>query len=498
MTGTGTPQPFVASRVLRRSAISMPSSRSTSVTTPAPSRPSRRILLHATLCTAGALLGALGHHLTAPALAPPPPSAPHSAARPLPPAPTATPRTAAPASTAAAALPSVESSATLDTLTTILGSRRNDLRKAGALVAWADTASEADLKLALTVGPQAAQDDAQLEVLDSVILARLAEIDGPMALQVMNALERDPDHAISPEAQRSLFESWVAWDPQGAAHGALAQLQKDPEEFGSTMEYVISEIGREFPWLARDVASRLARADDPDTRQLGFRAHADLMLAGFDQGGDHSAALAWIAATHVSADERQYLLRELLAHDLDVDDRANALRVFRQLDPAKDPALTVRLIRELTSTDPQTSAQLVLTLPAGKIRRTATAELTGHLLEHAEPGAVLGWLAAQPTHADFDQAFVRLADAFDGTDPQNAWRCVAKLTDDAANKQLLSFEFGFKWLKADFAQASRELPPDFVDRYRRSDVLLQQLAELFPEAKHDFSLNWRDTPSLRF
>jgi hypothetical protein len=459
-----------------------------------PARPfkiHRTLLLHAGFTSAGLLLGVFCRPLF-PSSTPPVPLPARPGLFATAPSPASPPdrRGISRPITSSTSSPGDEA-ALLTSLREVLTTNRSDVRRVTRLMAWADDATEAELKLALTLGGEAARSDDEANLIDGVVLSRLAEIDGEMARQTMNTLNR-ATRPLSPEAKRALFESWLAWDPQGAATGALAQFQQEPEQFGSAMNHIIREIGRDFPGLARDIATQLARSTESDAREVGYEAHASLMRLRLDRGEDCSSAQAWIEATQVSADERRRLLETLVAHNLDHEKMSDALQVFRRLDPTQSPELTTRLVCRLCETAPQTARQFAVELPAGELRREVTGEVAAYLLRDGDPAAVLGWLGQQPAHADFDSAFSILAQAFADTDLPSAWQCVTRLTDQSAEKRSLSHELGFQWLASDYARAAQTLPADLVQRYDRTTVLLTQLAALYPEAKRPPTLVWEE------
>lgn len=372
----------------------------------------------------------------------------------------------------------------------IVASHRSNPQKIAKLAVWADRATEAELKQALAhLG--ASQDEPESDLVDSIVFARLAEMDGEMALQTFTQFEENGAREFSHDAIEALFESWASWDPQGAARGIFTLLQQNPGRFSAIANSALSTVSQDFPLYARDLASQLARSDDESVREIGYETHADLLRQHLERGNDYASALAWIATTHVSTEERTFLLSALVTQALNADHLADAQAVFRQVDATANPELTMRMIRTLADTNPQASREITLSLPAGELRSEAASVLTRLLLKTDSPANILSWLGAQSTHADFDQAFAQLAEAFDGSDPRAAWACATRVSDDAEKKPNLTYEVSFKWLKADFAQASQELPPELVQKYQRTEVLLREFGEVFPDSNHEFSISFR-------
>lgn len=458
----------------------------------APSGRFSRALLHGGLCATGVLLGTcyqnLAHNPSSrlsadAALSPAAPSASWSTT----------------VSRSPLCPPSAASSTDADTVTLslkkIAASSRNSHRKNRALTAWIDTATETDLRYALILGPKIFSDSDDVDTMDSLVLTRLAEIDGEMAQAVMNALTRDDDHSISLSAKESLFEAWAAWDPQGAARGAVAQLARDGRPSACLVIGVLDEIAADFPSLANDLASQLARSDDEDARSAGFDAHIDLMLRQVGEGQDYTSAFAWIATHQVSPEERQNLLEALVTHGLQTSNLSSALAAFRQIDGPADPGITAQLIRNLAATDPATARQLALAQPEGEARELVALELTRGLFERKAATEIVQWLSAQPPSSDFDQSYTYLSKNLAGTDPETAWRCATLLSPDSDEKPALSHQAASRWLETDFAAASQTLPADVVQKYQLTHALLAQIAEINSGAVQDFSLNWRPAPS---
>jgi len=461
---------------------------------------SRRLLLQAAVCSAGILLGALSHHLitrsdsfpltgsNAPSPVPTTviPRLPAFSPRPL--------ATAAPSTR-----PPIDETELGSRLRKILRSDGPGGRQFKQLVIWAENATEDELKLALKIGPALLKDEEQRDLIDCVALGRLAEIDGEMAVEVMRSTQRDRPDPVSYDAHRALFEGWASWDPEGALKEVLVRHQEGEDKNSSLLVgNVIAEVSQEFPLLARDIATGLARSDDEELREIGFQAHADLLSQQLDNGATLASALAWVTATQVSPEERQRLLGSLVERSLSKDDPTEALAIFRQMDPATNPDIAGRLILSLSASDPASAKQLQLALPGGQNRQFIADRLVAQFVEQEGPTPVFTWLAAQPAHADFDTAFERLANNFVGTDGRSAWACVARISADSDRKAELSYNVAFKWLKADFAAASRELPPQYVDRYQRSTALLQELTAMFPGVTPNLTLGLnRDRDGVR-
>lgn len=450
----------------------------------------RRLLPQAAVCSAGILLGVLSHHLftrsdsalVARSDAPPP--VPTTVIQRFPSSP---PHPLAPA--ASSARPPVDEAELGFRLRKILRSDGQGTRQFKQLVIWAENATEDELKLALKLGPPLLKDEGQRDLIDCAALGRLAEIDGEMAVEVMLATQRDRTDPVSYDAQRALFEGWASWDPQGALKGVLVRCQESEDKSSAMLVgSVITEVSHEFPHLARDVATGLARSDDENLREIGFQAHANLLSQQLDDGATLATALAWVTATQVSPEERQHLLGSLVQRSLSKEGPGEALAIFRQMDATKNPEVAGRLILSLAGSDPASAKELQLTLPEGKNRQIITDNLVATLAEQKGPASVFDWLAAQPAHPDFDQAFEHLANIFGEEEGKGAWACAMRISGDPERKNELSYNIAFKWLKADFSAAARELPPEYVDRYQRSTALLQELTVMLPGLSPNLTL----------
>ncbi len=450
---------------------------------------SRRLLPQAAVCSAGILLGVLSYHLLkrSDSASNVPPRAANTIIERLPSRPLhpTTPFTSGEGL-------SITETAVVARLEEIFAPGRLGRRYFAKLAAWAEAASEEELKLALKFGWKITdEDESHTSLIDSVVLSRLAEIDGEMALSAMLSAQQERPGTISTEAKEAMFESWSSWDPPGAVKGALALLNAEPDsDFGPSVPTLLREVGQQFPHLVRDVASALARSREASLRQIGFDSHAGLMHDQLANGAEVGSVVAWIGATQVSSEERRYLMVNLLEQSLESQPVAVSLSIFRQLESPPGPELTRSLIQDLGASEPAIATQLLLTLPEGEERREATDQFVKQLISESGRQSAYDWLAAQQSHADLDEAYERLADSFAATDRRSAWTCVNCLVGDPAHKSALLHEFAFKWLKADFATASREVPSEYVDRYQRSTALLQELTRTFPGAAEDFAFTW--------
>ena len=320
------------------------------------------------------------------------------------------------------------------------------------------------------------QNEGHCQLLRTIALYRLAQLDPQLAVDELKALHRRQQS--SSELRDNLFDYLIGVDPAEAARTALAYAA-DTGEFEGTFDHLLPKILDQDPESVNDLAQTLLAADDTALNALGLSC-AKEYLGFLCKCMQSEKALAWIQSAATNHEQRTTLLQSAIRQLTQTNDLDGALLAYRNLGSAADSDTVNTLANALVAARPSEAMQFAANLAPGDIRGACLKEIVPKLLEKLDAAATFSWLRTLPASADLDSIYPTVAEALDKTDRAQAFACIESMSPDAKYRYAFRVQCAFGWLSEDQDRARQSLPSDLVSLWDRAIALRSELVGLIP------------------
>ncbi len=312
------------------------------------------------------------------------------------------------------------------------------------------------------------------DTLQTLALLRLAQRDAPRAsAELLRLAQREESTAT---VRDSVLTYLAETDPAQAVQTALAYAHVTGK-YHPTFAALLPELSKTDPAVVGDLAQMLATSADPEERELSVHC-AQNLASRLCQQGQRDEALRWLASA--PPDQRAAGLQTTIQRLAQTHDLEGAILAYHTLSAEPDEDTATALADALEEAPPATAQSFASSLPPGNLRATCLEKLVPPQLAEQGAAATFAWLRTLPAGADLNTAYVAVADAFVKTDLAQALTCVEALAVDDSIKEVHRVHYGFRWLQADRATASRALPAEMTAFFDHFAAVQQEASQLFP------------------
>lgn len=346
-----------------------------------------------------------------------------------------------------------------------------------AVASWAEAASAEEI--VATLGAISAEG---LDIDDegaptALLVVRLAELDGELAVEIAGALKVAPRQRL--EIEDAAYRGWLSVDPVEAFDHALARLPGGSESLAETVASMLSDLRTASGALADRFAAEMVRSADPATREIGETFRRAHLAEFWERNQDAEDALRWIDQTAASLNEQEGMKAELLRLALEGRQNNAAVLALENLPQINDPDLLEAAIQQLADTAPVKVYALIERMPDPQERTEAWQQLlTAQSQSNRE--LTLARLLAQAPSTDREALLDQATTTLVKLDFRLAFQALAGLQNEQRRTER-AYEVGFKWLVADADSARQNVPVEVVRSYDRViDIYRSGLLDLVP------------------
>lgn len=350
---------------------------------------------------------------------------------------------------------------------------------------WAQRATSDDMIAGLAALVRDAGENDDLYLVSEMIMGRLAEREGEVAVGVAEGLQKI---ALFPSLVARAYLSWAEVSPQQAFDHAMSHLSSDDDK-QSILEQLFRQIDRTDRELAGHMAIRLADSKDNDER-LAARSYRRGRVAAWLQADQPAADVwRWVGAEATSSDERSGFLEEILQRAVEKERDDLAVEALKRLS-RMDGGARYQAIDRLSERYPQAVLDYI-SREDPSVKVEAILEMVNVQTDATRPmtvNAVMSW----PDVTERNEALVRIADTLKET-PLLAWKALSGVSEGDKKTEAMH-SLGFSWLDRNPAEARNWLPAAVVQHYEQlSEMYRSGLLNVIPGA--EATINFR-FPSL--